>query len=157
MKRFHVHVGVADIDRSIDFYRALFGTEPTVRKPDYAKWMLDEPRINFAISKRDPTSVGVDHLGLQVDSDVELAEIRARFAAADETSIVDEPGAHCCYARGNKHWATDPQGVTWEAFHTLDSLALFSGTGDETRCCTGKAAANASEAAAAAKPSVCCA
>jgi catechol 2,3-dioxygenase-like lactoylglutathione lyase family enzyme len=123
MKRFHVHVGVADIDRSVAFYTALLGAEPTVRHVDYAKWMLDEPRINFAISLRNVT--GVDHLGLQVDSADELAGIRARFVAANETGVVDEPAAQCCYAKGNKHWITDPQGVTWEAFHTLEPLAFF--------------------------------
>jgi len=126
MKRFHVHVGVEDLERSILFYSGLFGAEPTVRKPDYAKWMIDEPRVNFAISQRGSGSVGVNHLGLQAESDDELAGLRDRFASADASSIVDEPGVHCCYAKGDKHWVTDPQGIAWEAFHTLDSIPFFN-------------------------------
>jgi catechol 2,3-dioxygenase-like lactoylglutathione lyase family enzyme len=116
MKRFHVHLGVNDLERSIGFYSHLFGAEPTVRKDDYAKWMLDDPRINFAISRRG-NAVGVNHLGLQVESDDELKAVRGQFAAADATATVDEPGANCCYAKSDKHWVTDPQGVAWEAFH----------------------------------------
>jgi len=126
MKRFHVHVGVEDLERSILFYSGLFGAEPTVRKPDYAKWMIDEPRVNFAISQRGSGSVGINHLGLQAESDDELAGLRDRFASADASSIVDEPGVHCCYAKGDKHWVTDPQGIAWEAFHTLDSIPFFN-------------------------------
>ncbi|HJU23154.1 MAG TPA: ArsI/CadI family heavy metal resistance metalloenzyme [Casimicrobiaceae bacterium] len=141
MKRFHVHVGVADIDRSVAFYSALFGAGPTVRHADYAKWMLDEPRINFAISLHDVT--GIDHIGLQVDSADELAEVRARFAAADETSLIDEPGARCCYAKGDKHWLSDPQGVRWEGFHTLEPLAFFGAheAPKENACCGQRAVA----------------
>jgi catechol 2,3-dioxygenase-like lactoylglutathione lyase family enzyme len=139
MKRFHVHVGVEDLDRSILFYSGLFGAAPTMRKPDYAKWMIDEPRVNFAISQRGAGSVGVNHLGLQAESDDELAGLRDRFEAADASSVVDQPGIHCCYAKGDKHWVTDPQGIAWEAFHTLESIPFFGATvepaTDEKTCC----------------------
>ena len=139
MKRFHVHVGVEDLERSILFYSGLFGTEPTVRKPDYAKWMIDEPRVNFAISQRGSGNVGINHLGLQADSDDELAGLRDRFESADASSIVDEPGVHCCYAKGDKHWVTDPQGIAWEAFHTLDSIPFFNAAVEpattKSNCC----------------------
>jgi catechol 2,3-dioxygenase-like lactoylglutathione lyase family enzyme len=126
MKRFHVHLGVPDLAASIRFYSDLFGFAPTVTKPDYAKWMLDDPRVNFAISQRG-ARVGLNHLGLQVDSADELADLRNRFDAADAASLEDEANVSCCYARGNKHWVRDPQGVAWEAFHTLDSVPLFDG------------------------------
>jgi len=115
MKRFHVHVGVSDLEANIRFYSNLFGTQPTVRKSDYAKWMVDEPRINFAISTG--SHKGVSHLGLEGDSPEELADIQRSFAAADPTTE-DEPNATCCYARSDKHWATDPQGIRWEGFHS---------------------------------------
>jgi len=139
MKRFHVHVGVEDLERSILFYSGLFGAEPTVRKPDYAKWMIDEPRVNFAISQRGSGNVGVNHLGLQAESDDELAGLRDRFQAADASSVIDEPGVHCCYAKGDKHWVTDPQGIAWEAFHTLDSIPFFNAAVEpattKSNCC----------------------
>jgi catechol 2,3-dioxygenase-like lactoylglutathione lyase family enzyme len=119
MKRFHVHVGVTDLDASIRFYSSLFGVPPAVHKPDYAKWMIDEPRVNFAISTGN--HVGVSHLGLEGDSADELAAIRQRFAAADPR-IEDEPNAACCHARSDKHWATDPQGIRWEGFHSRGLL-----------------------------------
>jgi catechol 2,3-dioxygenase-like lactoylglutathione lyase family enzyme len=121
MKRFHVHLGVPDLSASIRFYSDLFGMAPTVQKPDYAKWMLDDPRVNFAISPR-PSRPGLNHLGLQAESADELADIRRQFARADEKSLFDEPDVSCCYARGNKHWTKDPQGIAWEAFHTLESV-----------------------------------
>ncbi len=126
MKRFHVHLGVPDLAASIRFYSDLFGFAPTVTKPDYAKWMLDDPRVNFAISQRG-ARVGLNHLGLQADDANELAMLRTRFDAADATTLEDEIGVSCCYARGNKHWVRDPQGIAWEAFHTLDSVPLFDG------------------------------
>jgi len=139
MKRFHVHLGVEDLERSILFYSGLFGAEPTVRKPDYAKWMIDEPRVNFAISQRGSGNVGVNHLGLQAESDDELAGLRDRFQAADASSVIDEPGVHCCYAKGDKHWVTDPQGIAWEAFHTLDSIPFFNAAVEpattKSNCC----------------------
>ncbi len=124
MKRFHVHVSVADLDRSVAFYSGLFGAPPAVRKPDYAKWMVDDPRLNFAISQRGGVP-GVNHLGLQAESEGELAAIRTAFAAADAGAVTDEPGATCCYARSDKHWLRDPQGIPWEGYHTLGQVAVF--------------------------------
>ena len=135
MKRFHVHLGVPDLSASIRFYSALFGMAPTVEKPDYAKWMLDDPRINFAISHRSARA-GLNHLGLQAESADELAAIRSQFARADEASVYDEPNVSCCYARGNKHWTQDPQGIAWEAFHTLDSVPIYDGQANEADAAT---------------------
>lgn len=143
MKRFHVHVGVRNLDESIRFYSGLFGIEPTVRKPDYAKWMIDDPRINFAISQRS-AKFGVNHLGLQVDESEELPEIKERFAAADKTSLVDEVGVTCCYAKSDKHWVTDPQGVAWEGWHSLGQVEIHEATSEvvqpetleQAGCCT---------------------
>lgn len=132
MKRFHVHLGVPDLAASIRFYSGMFGMPPTVEKSDYAKWMLDDPRVNFAISKAG-SRIGLNHLGLQAESADELAGIRAQFATADATTIVDEPDVSCCYARGNKHWTRDPQGIAWEAFHTLDSVPMYHGGDDEAK------------------------
>jgi catechol 2,3-dioxygenase-like lactoylglutathione lyase family enzyme len=123
MKRFHVHVGVENLDESVRFYSSLFGADPTVRKDDYAKWMIEDPRVNFAISQRGG-HVGVNHLGLQADSAGELADIRAHFAAAG-TGVTDEPDASCCYAKSDKHWVTDPQGIAWEGYHTLGEIRYF--------------------------------
>ena len=125
MKRFHVHVSVADLGESIGFYSRLFSMAPTVQKTDYAKWMLDDPRVNFAISTWNAAK-GVNHLGLQADSEDELAVIGAHFADADHASAVAEPQANCCYALSNKHWVQDPQGIAWEAFHTLATIPTFS-------------------------------
>ena len=137
MKRFHVHLGVENLERSILFYSRLFGAEPTVRKPDYAKWMVDDPRLNFAISSRSGHA-GVNHLGLQAENADELAGIRSNFAAADQESLQDEPGANCCYAHGDKHWVTDPQGIAWEGYHTLGEIRYFgehTGNDAEPPCC----------------------
>jgi hypothetical protein len=141
MKRFHVHVGVTDLNQSIRFYSQLFASEPAVVKPDYAKWMLDDPRINFAISQRGST--GINHLGLQVDSDSELEEVHGRLEGA-EGSILAEKDVSCCYARSDKYWITDPQGVAWETFRSLGSVPLY-GQSDvdepagEKACCGPKA------------------
>jgi hypothetical protein len=124
MKRFHVHVHVHDLDRSIGFYSKMFAAEPTRREADYAKWMLDDPRINFAISTRGGEP-GVDHLGIQTDSADELVELKARAEAAD-LALFDEGATSCCYANSEKHWITDPQGVAWEHFHTLGDIPVFS-------------------------------
>ena len=163
MKRFHVHLGVPELAASIRFYSDLFGMPPTVEKPDYAKWMLDEPRVNFAISQRG-ARVGLNHLGLQAESAEELAEIRTQFAAADAAALSDEPDVSCCYARGNKHWTRDPQGIAWEAFHTLEGVPLFDGAADNapapvacgsaaTPCCSPSSEAPVS----ATRQSSCCA
>ncbi len=124
MNRFHVHLGVPDLSASIRFYSDLFGMAPTVEKPDYAKWMLDDPRVNFAISQRNART-GLNHLGLQADSAEELAGIRTQFAAADERSVSDEKDVSCCYARSDKHWVRNPQGIAWEAFHSLGKVELY--------------------------------
>jgi lactoylglutathione lyase len=123
MKRFHVHVHVADLAKSVAFYSKLFAAEPARTKADYAKWMLDDPRINFAISTRGGAT-GVDHLGFQTDDAAELAELKQRAEAAD-LALFDEGETTCCYARSEKHWVTDPQGVAWEHFHTLGNIPVF--------------------------------
>ena len=123
MKRFHVHVSVDDLAKSIRFYTSVFGVGPAIEKSDYAKWMLEDPRINFAISNRGGKP-GVNHLGLQVDSPDELAALRAQVARAD-IAADDEPAAECCYARSDKYWIEDPQGVAWETFHTLGDIPVF--------------------------------
>ena len=124
MKRFHVHVHVDDLARSVAFYSKLFAAEPARLEPDYAKWMLEDPRVNFAISTRGGAS-GVDHLGFQTDDAAELAELKARAQAAD-MAILDEGETSCCYAQSEKHWVIDPQGIAWEHFHTLANIPVFS-------------------------------
>ena len=123
MKRFHVHVAVSNLEESTRFYAAMFGSQPTVLKNDYAKWMLDDPRINFAISERANT-VGVNHLGFQADSDDELEEIHTRLQTAD-TAITAEKGANCCYAKSDKYWVQDPSGIAWESFRSLDTIPFY--------------------------------
>jgi len=124
MKRFHVHVHVDNLADSVGFYSKLFAAAPTRLEGDYAKWMLDDPRINFAISARGGKA-GVDHLGFQTDGADELAELKARAQAAD-MALLDDGQTTCCYARSEKHWITDPQGVAWEHFHTLNDIPMFS-------------------------------
>lgn len=124
MKRFHVHINVTNLEDSIGFYSTLFGTQPSMRKPDYAKWMLDDPRVNFAISQRD-RAPGVDHLGLQADEPQELEEIGNRLTAADAIALAEQ-GTTCCYAHSDKYWAEDPQGVRWETFHTHGEATTYS-------------------------------
>jgi catechol 2,3-dioxygenase-like lactoylglutathione lyase family enzyme len=124
MKRFHVHVNVNDLDASIRFYSILFGSAPTMHKPDYAKWMLEDPRVNFAISRRD-RAAGVDHLGLQAEDGTELEAIGGRLASADAVALA-EHGTTCCYAHSDKYWAEDPQGVRWETFHTHGEATTYS-------------------------------
>jgi len=123
MKRFHVHVSVCDLSESIRFYTELFGSEPSVHHSDYAKWMLDDPRINFAISTHRQL-VGVNHLGFQVDTDEELRGVQTQLQAAD-ARMVQENGQPCCYARSDKYWVTDPTGIAWETFHTLGAIATY--------------------------------
>jgi catechol 2,3-dioxygenase-like lactoylglutathione lyase family enzyme len=134
MKRFHVHVAVDDLAASIRFYNALFGAEPTVLKDDYAKWQIDDPRVNFAISQRG-AAPGVDHLGIQTDSDDELDGLSARLDRAQIAGSSEREVA-CCYARSNKHWVTDPSGVAWETFHTLGSMPTFDEAEQGAPCCT---------------------
>ncbi|TMH64326.1 MAG: glyoxalase/bleomycin resistance/dioxygenase family protein [Betaproteobacteria bacterium] len=135
MKRFHVHVAVPDLNDSIRFYSTMFGSEPTVVKPDYAKWMLDDPRVNFAISQRSSPS-GINHLGLQVDSDDELEVLHARLRSA-EAKVAEEKNVSCCYARSDKYWVTDPAGVAWESFHNLGSVEIYGNNDakEEGGCC----------------------
>ena len=148
MKRFHVHVAVDNLADNIRFYSTLFGSEPTIAKDDYAKWMLDDPRINFAISSRGGAA-GINHLGLQVDSDAELHAMRDQLSAAD-AGMVTETGANCCYAQSDKYWTTDPQGIAWETWHTLGSIPVFGGSGDAVRDAIA-------DPASVARGSTCCA
>lgn len=127
MKRFHVHISVGNLDDSIRFYSTLFAVPPTVHQPDYAKWMLEDPRMNFAISThRQP--VGVNHLGFQVDSDDELRAMHSKLQEAD-AELIEENNQDCCYARSDKYWVTDPTGIAWETFHTLGNVPVY---GDDT-------------------------
>lgn len=123
MKRFHVHIAVDNLQDNIRFYSALFGTDPAISKTDYAKWMLDDPYINFAISARG-AKPGLDHVGIQVDSEEALNEMNQRLAQAD-LPAAEQKNAQCCYAASNKYWAVDPQGIAWEAFHSLTSIPVF--------------------------------
>ena len=123
MKRLHLHVNVENLDDSISFYATLFGAEPSVRKPDYAKWLLDDPRVNFAISRRG-RAAGLDHLGLQVDSAAELAEVAERLKAAHR-AVSEQVQATCCYAVSDKAWSVDPAGLSWETFHSTGEAAHY--------------------------------
>lgn len=148
MKRFHVHIGVEDLEQSIRFYSTLFAAEPVVRKPDYAKWMLDDPRVNFAISARRGRS-GIDHLGIQAEDADELSELHSRLENAG-TGVLAEGQTTCCYARSEKSWVNDPQAIAWETFLTLGESTVYGSgaavqdSGDDknvqsaeapTRCC----------------------
>lgn len=142
MKRLHVHVGVDDLNKSIGFYSTLFGAEPSVSKSDYAKWMLEDPRVNFAISAGNARK-GVEHLGIQVESEEELKEVYGRLKEADRP-VLEEGATTCCYAKSEKSWIADPQGVVWEAFFTSGDATLYgdspelsalSANAAETACC----------------------
>jgi catechol 2,3-dioxygenase-like lactoylglutathione lyase family enzyme len=123
MKRFHVHVSVANLDQSIRFYSRMFAAAPAVRQADYAKWILEDPRVNFAISTgRQPQ--GINHLGFQAASDHELASMRAQLEAADARLRAEE-AQPCCYSRSDKYWVTDPSGIAWETFHTLGTIPVY--------------------------------
>jgi len=144
MKRFHVHVNVDRLDDSIRFYTTLFGAEPSTVKSDYAKWMLDDPRVNFAISQRGRPA-GVDHLGVQAENATELTDIGERLQAADAVALTEQ-GTTCCYARSDKFWAEDPQGVRWETFHTLGDATNYTSVAapeTSTATCCGPSASNA--------------
>lgn len=139
MKRLHVHVGVDDLERSIGFYSTLFGAEPTVMKADYAKWMLEDPRVNFAISSGNHAAKGIEHLGIQVESGEELAEVYRRLKAADRP-VLEEGATTCCYAKSEKSWIADPDGVVWEAFFTQGEATVYGDTPE-----LGALSANAGE------------
>ena len=144
MKRFHVHLGVSDLDASVAFYSHLFGAEPSLLKPDYAKWMLEDPRINFAISMRDGAVKGIEHVGLQVEDAGELAEVYERLKAADRP-VLEEGATACCYAQSEKNWIADPDGVVWEAFLTKGTSTTYGGSPDLAQLASADAA-----------PSSCC-
>jgi hypothetical protein len=147
MKRLHVHVSVDDLSQSIRFYSTLFAAEPTVLKDDYAKWMLEDPRVNFAISQRQSAVAGISHLGIQAEDEGELAEVYKRLSRA-ERPIVEAKGTTCCYARSDKQWIADPQGVPWETFFTYGeatvygegSLAKLREANERAVCCEPSAA-----------------
>ena len=143
MKRLHVHVGVDDLGRSIHFYSTLFAAEPTVVKDDYAKWMLDDPRLNFAISAGQHPEKGIQHLGVQVENADELAIVYGRLKAADRP-VLEEGRTTCCYARSEKSWIADPDGIVWEAFLTdgeatvygdSPSLGILADSLPDDKCC----------------------
>lgn len=146
MKRLHIHMGVEDLDRSIAFYSTLFAAEPSVRKPDYAKWLLDDPRVNFAISAG-RTERGIEHLGIQAESEAELGDVYARLKAADRP-LLEEGATTCCYAKSEKSWIADPDGVVWEAFLTHGEATVYGGSPE--------LAALAPASAAAAQAPGCC-
>ena len=143
MKRFHVHVSVSNLEQNIRFYSSIFGAEPSVLKNDYAKWMLDDPRINFAISTRGDKP-GINHLGIQAESDAELKSLRVGIIQA-QAPVLEQKEASCCYAKSDKYWTMDPQGIAWETFHSLGSVPLY---GEDTR--------SAQESATPAKTGGCC-
>jgi len=124
MKRLHVHVGVSDLDQSIGFYSTLFGAAPSVVKEDYAKWMLDDPRVNFAVSSGRHARKGIEHLGIQAGDGAELAEVYGRLKVAGRP-VLEEGETTCCYAKSEKSWVSDPDGVIWEAFHTKGEATVY--------------------------------
>jgi catechol 2,3-dioxygenase-like lactoylglutathione lyase family enzyme len=138
MKRLHVHMSVDDLDRSIRFYSTLFASAPTVVKPDYAKWMLEDPRVNFAISTHSGRATGIDHLGIQVENGDELREVYGRLKEA-EGPVLEEGNTTCCYAQSEKSWIADPSGVAWEAFHTTGESTVYGTSGPKGQlagaCC----------------------
>lgn len=140
MKRFHVHVHVDDLAKNIAFYSAMFKQAPARTEGDYAKWMLQDPPVNFAISTRGDKP-GVDHLGIQVETDEELQALKAQALEAD-MALLDEGETTCCYARSGKYWLTDPQGIAWEQFHTLDHIPVLSQKNQDApqagACCAPK-------------------
>lgn len=143
MKRMHIHVGVDNLAASIQFYSTLFDAEPTVTKDDYAKWMLDDPRVNFAISSEGHATKGIEHLGIQAESPDELQQVFTRLRKAD-APVLEEGQTTCCYAQSEKSWISDPDGVVWEAFYTngesvvygdAPELSAVSDNASETSCC----------------------
>ncbi len=133
MKTVHIHISVQDIEKSVYFYSSLFGKEPTKLKNDYAKWMLEDPKMNFAISNRS-SKVGLDHLGIQVDSESELIEITNGLQKAEQ-QLFDQGVTECCYAKSNKAWVEDPSGIAWEAYETMGDVEVFGPTDSSNACC----------------------
>lgn len=154
MNRFHVHLHVNDLATSVGFYSKLFAAEPTRREADYAKWMLEDPPVNFAISTRG-NYAGIDHLGIQVDDQAELAALKARAESAD-MALQDEGKTTCCYARSEKHWVTDPQGLAWEHFHTLGNIPVFNEAAQQTTAAPACCAPSEPVGLASAEPPACC-
>lgn len=158
MKRLHISLAVENPTESVRFYKALFQAEPTVLKTDYAKWMLEDPCINFALTSRG-RAAGVDHLGFQVDSEAELEALHEQVASADQATLAQK-GAVCCYARSDKYWLSDPQGIAWELFHTHEPAPLYGDDTDVTEraakaaCCQPERSASVSGATGQA---ACCA
>ena len=157
MKRLHVHVSVYDLNTSVRFYTTLFASEPAVTKPDYAKWMLDDPRLNFAISARGGTA-GIDHLGIQVETPAELDEVYARLRQADRP-VLEEGATTCCYAKSEKAWITDPQGLSWETFLTNGKSTSYGDSVDlgQVRTASGGLRPEAPEAGGCCGPEQACA
>ncbi len=143
MKRFHVHIHVEDLARNIAFYTQMFDAQPARVEADYAKWMLDEPAVNFAISTRGQGHLGLDHLGIQVDNEADLATMKAQAQSAD-LALIDEGDTTCCYARSDKHWVVDPQGLPWEHFRTLGTIPTFRDSPELVQEATTPPAADAS-------------
>ena len=156
MKRIHIHLGVEKLDESIRFYSALFGTGPVKTKADYAMWMLEDPRVNFAISTR-ASKLGVDHLGIQVEENDELEELRERLKTGD-LAVFDEGETVCCYANSEKSWVQDPAGIPWEAYRTMDDVQIFSGKlrGSENACCAEERVSDAPCCEPSEKATGCC-
>ena len=152
MKRFHVHIRVDDLNASIAFYERLFSAPPTRLETDYAKWMLDDPRVNFAISTRGGQA-GLDHLGFQTDTAEELVQLKNQAQNAD-MALIDEGSTSCCYAQSDKHWITDPQGIAWEHFHTLGNIPVFHD--NQAAQASGAVCCAPPTAQAAATASACC-
>lgn len=141
MKRLHVHLSVDNLEQNVNFYSAMFGCQPTVEQDDYAKWMLDDPRVNFAISNRSK-KLGLDHLGIQAETESELQGVK-QLLDATQVPIETQDGMACCYSQSDKHWVTDPQGIAWESFQTLNDIPTFNGQDSESEsdsaCCPAPA------------------
>lgn len=160
MKRFHLHLAVDNLEDSIHFYTQLFGQPPAREQPDYAKWMLDDPQLNFAISSRGHTT-GVNHLGIQVETAEELAALSELAEKASAGAVLDQRETACCYARSNKHWTLDPQGIAWEHFQTLSDAPVYGQdtgmpddeAGNKGLCCIPTRSSDADAAGASA---ACC-
>ena len=148
MKRLHVHVGVSDLDQSITFYSTLFGAGPSVVRDDYAKWMLEDPRVNFAISSGRHSATGIEHLGIQAEDGAELAEVYGRLESAGRP-VLEEGATTCCYAKSEKSWVADPDGVIWEAFHTTGEATVYGDSPSFDALATAQSAN--------AEPGKCCA